>query len=223
MHSLGPSRVPVKPINSTSPSNKYSWDKPRATGTLESLVNQATTNFPYRKVSLHGGGDHELVRSSRLDKDNHRAVTVAASSSATMTMDALVPCSNNRFEDQTTTNVMESIPGAGGRLGSTTCVVGCSTRVGSCSGPADTQDDEILLTAGKRAGAARVPVTPEWSSKDQQISASSSATLEKDLGVGFTSTSPENTISSATARPQAIFFLSFFSIIIIITCSYTLI
>ncbi|XWS32380.1 hypothetical protein CRYUN_Cryun23aG0154500 [Craigia yunnanensis] len=190
MHSLGPPRVPVKPLNST-------WDKPRASGTLESIVNQ-TTCFPYRKASLDGGGD-ELVPWL----DHHHAAAAVAASSATMTMDALVPCSNR--SEKRTTHVMESVPGLGG-----TCAVGCSTRVGSCSGLAGTQDDEVLLTE-KRARAARVPVTPEWSSKEQSASASATFgrdsqhvtidTYEKDLGVGFNSTSlgsPENTSS---ARP----------------------
>ncbi|XVF79831.1 hypothetical protein PTKIN_Ptkin15bG0021300 [Pterospermum kingtungense] len=185
MHGLGPPRVPVKPLNSTAPS-KYAWDKPRATGTLESIVNQATR---------FGCGPDELVPWL----DHHRAAAVTAASSATMTMDALVPCSN-RSEDRTTTHVMESMPAQ----------VGCSTtRVGSCSEPVGTQDDveEVL----KRARAARVPVTPEWSSKEQSASGSATFsqhltidTYEKDLGMGFTSTtslgSPENT-SSATARP----------------------
>ena len=230
MHSLGLPRVPAKPLNSTSPS-KYTWDKPRASGTLESIVNQATC-FPCRKASLDGGGD-ELVPWL----DHYRAASAAAASSATMTMDALVPCSN-RSEDRTT-HVIESIPGLGG-----TCAVGCSTRVRSCSGSASTQD-ELLITE-KRARAARVPVTPEWSSKEQSASASSTFgrdsqhvtidTYEKDLGVGFTSTSlgsPENTSSArpctkATtaddhdsvchSRPQAKFFFS-----IIIACACTLI
>ncbi|XVF22763.1 hypothetical protein REPUB_Repub12eG0199000 [Reevesia pubescens] len=199
MHSLGPSRVPVKPLNSSSPSKYTNWDKPRASGTLESIVNQAT-RFPHRKTGLDGGAGDELVPWL----DHHRA---AAASAGTMTMDALVPCSN-RSEDRAT-HVMESIPGLGG----TTCVVGCSTRVGSCSGPAGTQDEEELLN-GKRARAARVPVTPELSSKEQ--SGSASATFERDshsqqttvdtyekdhtLGVCFTSTtslgSPENTSSA---------------------------
>ncbi|XWS77265.1 hypothetical protein CRYUN_Cryun01aG0246300 [Craigia yunnanensis] len=193
MHSLGPPRVPAKPLNSTSPS-EYTWDKPRASGTLEAIVNQATC-FPYRKASLDGGGD-ELVPWL----DHQRTAAAGVASSATMTMDALVPCSN-RSEDRTT-HVMESLPGLGGA-----CVVGCSTRVGSCSGPAGTQDDEVPIT-GKRARAARGPVTPEWSSKEQSASASGRDsqhvtvdTYEKYLGMGFTSTSlgsPENTVS---ARP----------------------
>ncbi|XP_022769663.1 transcription factor UNE10-like isoform X2 [Durio zibethinus] len=194
MHSLGPPRVPVKLLNSTS-SPKYTWDKPRASGTLESIVNQAT-RFPYHKASLNGGGD-EIVPWL----DHHRAAAAAAASSATKTMDALVPCSN-RSEDRAT-HVMESIPGLGG-----TCVVGCSTKLGSCSGAAGTQDDEVILT-GKPALAARVRVTPEWSRKEQSASASATFgrdgqhvtvdTYEKDLGVGFTSTSlgsPENTSSA---------------------------
>lgn len=210
MHSLGPPRVPAKPLNSTS-----TWDKPRAAGgTLESIVNQATRFPQYR-------GD-ELV--PWLDHHHHRAAAVAAaaSSSAAMTMDALVPCSN-RSDDRTTAHVMESIPVARG-----TCVVGCSTRMGSCNGPAGTQDD---VEVRARGGAARVPLTPEyWSSKEQQQSASgcSSATFGKDhsgrhqqqltttvdttydkdldlgMGMGFTYTSslgsPENTSSATPSR-----------------------
>ncbi|XVF33555.1 hypothetical protein REPUB_Repub17cG0178400 [Reevesia pubescens] len=200
MHGLGPPRIPAKPLNSTSPV-KYTWDKPRASGTLESIVNQAT-RFPYFKATISGGGD-ELVPWL----EQHRvAATAAAPSSATMTMDALVPCTNR---SDRTTHVMESIPGLGG----TACVVGCSTRVESCSGAAGTQDDEVVLLTGKRARAARVAIAPEWSSKDRSGSASATFgrdsqhvtvdTYEKDLGMGgFTSTtslsSPENTSS---ARP----------------------
>ncbi|KAK8711169.1 hypothetical protein V6N13_146461 [Hibiscus sabdariffa] len=187
MHSLGPTRVPAKPLISNSPSKYSTWDKPRANGTLESIVNQAT-RVPYLKVSLHGGGD-EIVPCL----DQHRAAA-----------DALVPCSKRSTEDRTA-HAMESLPGLGGSR-----LMGCSTRVGSCSVPAGTRDDEVLVTGKRtRAGAARVPVAPEWSGKEQSASASATFgrdsqyvtfdTYEKDLGVGFTSTSlgsPENTSST---------------------------
>ncbi|KAJ0112077.1 hypothetical protein Patl1_00178 [Pistacia atlantica] len=94
---------------------------------------------------------------------------------------------------------MDAVPRLGG-----TCVVDCSTRVGSCSGPAATQDeDDVLL---KKARVARVPMAPEWSSRDQSVSGSATFgrdsqhvthdTCDMDIGVGFTSTSmgsPENT------------------------------
>ncbi|MBA0859859.1 hypothetical protein Goshw_011512 [Gossypium schwendimanii] len=219
MHGLGPARVPAKPLVSNPPS-KYTWDKPRANGTLESIVNQAT-RVPYLKVSLDDGRD-ELVPCL----NQHRE---AAASSATMAMDALVPCSK-RTEGRTA-HAMESIPGLG-----RTCLVGGSTRVGSCSGRAGTHDDEVLVS-GKRKRAARAPLMPEWSSKEQSASASATFgrerdsrcvtldTYEKDFGMGFTSTSlgsPENasstkpcTKATTTAddhdsvchsRPQAKFF-----------------
>ncbi|KAE8734476.1 hypothetical protein F3Y22_tig00000764pilonHSYRG00124 [Hibiscus syriacus] len=148
MHGLGPARVPAKPLISNALSKYNTWDKPRANGTLESIVNQATR----------------------------------------------VPSE----EDNKT-------PGVGGsRLG------GCSTRVGSCSVPTGARDNEVFVS-GKRSREAtgRVPVTPEWSGKEQSASASATFgrdsqyvtfdTYEKDLGVGFTSASlgsPENTSST---------------------------
>ncbi|KAA3462100.1 transcription factor UNE10-like isoform X3 [Gossypium australe] len=190
MHSLGPQRVVAKQLNATT------WDKPRASGggggTLESIVNQATC-FPYGSKDSVGVGGDELVW-----LDHHRVSAAAASSSATMTMDALVPCS----EDKTTTeHVLESMPGLGG---GGTCMMGCSTRVGSCSGTVNTQDD----VTRKRAKAARVQVAPpEW-----EQSASASATFgrdshrnvtfdkyDKDFGVGFTSISHGSIENTKTA------------------------
>ncbi|KAL3571854.1 hypothetical protein D5086_025758 [Populus alba] len=193
MHGLGPPRVPAKPIASSSPS-KYTWDKPRASGTLESIVNQATCVPQCNKATFDNstGSDHDLI-----PWFNHHK----ASASATMTMDALVPCSN-RSDQGRTTHVIDSGPAGLG-----TCVVGCSTRVGSCSAPTATQDEDGLLT-GKRARVARVPVPPEWS-RDQSVNHSATFgkkdsqqmtvdSCEREFGVGFTSTSfgsQENTSS----------------------------
>ncbi|KAJ6879162.1 transcription factor UNE10 [Populus alba x Populus x berolinensis] len=193
MHGLGPPRVPAKPIASTSPS-KYTWDKPRASGTLESIVNQATCVPQCNKATFDNstGSDHDLI-----PWFNHHK----ASASATMTMDALVPCSN-RSDQGRTTHVIDSGPAGLG-----TCVVGCSTRVGSCSAPTATQDEDGLLT-GKRARVARVPVPPEWS-RDQSVNHSATFgkkdsqqmtvdSCEREFGVGFTSASfgsQENTSS----------------------------
>ncbi|KAJ9188594.1 hypothetical protein P3X46_003936 [Hevea brasiliensis] len=188
MHGLGPPRVPAKPMASTSPS-KYNWDKPRANGTLESIVNQATL-LPQRKPGLENSG----CRSEELVPwlEHNRAAPAA---SATVTMDAMVPCSNR--PDDRSAQVMDSVPGLGN------CVVASSTRVRSCSGRAATQDEDALLNA-KRQTVARVPVAPEWSSR-QSVSGSATFrgdskqvtldTCERDLGVGFTSTfgSQENT------------------------------
>lgn len=194
MHGLGPPRVPSKPEASTSPT-KYTWEKPRASGTLESIVNQATS-FPQRKPPFDSHSTDELAPWFNQQR-------AAAAASATMTMDALVPCSN-RSEDRTT-HVMDPVPGLGA-VGK--CVVDCSTRAGSCSGPVATQEEELLLT-GKRARVARVPVAPEWSSRDQSVSGSATFeresqhmtrdTYDMEMGVGFTSTSmgsPENTSSA---------------------------
>ena len=89
----------------------------------------------------------------------------------------------------------------------TDCVVGCSTRVGSCSAPTATQNEVGLLTR-KREKVARVPAPAEWS-RDQSVNRGATFSkkdsqqvtvdsCERELGVGFTSTSfgsQENTSS----------------------------
>lgn len=213
MHGLGPPRVPAKPLATaataatTSPS-KYTWEKPRAGGTLESLVSQAT-RLPLQKPPFDdsgggvvpgarsgGGGVDELVPWL----DHHRAVAASAGTgSTTVTVDALVPCSKRPSGDPTPRVGDSSVPGIG------TYVV-ASTRVGSCTGAA-TQDENAFLPE-KRARVARAGATPEWS-PGPDPSASASATFgrqsqqitldcERDLGMGYTSTSlgsPENTSS----------------------------
>ncbi|KAJ7962096.1 Transcription factor like [Quillaja saponaria] len=210
MHGLGFPRVNSKPTltpaaTATAPPSKYAWEKPRASGTLESIVNQATS-LPHRKnLTVYDGGAGKGGKDFVPWFDNQRATVVggAASASATMTMDALVPCSNHTDEHTQTTRVIESVTGLG------TCMVGCSTRVGSCSGTA-TQDEDAILTA-KRTKVARAPVAAQqdWSNIDQSVSGSATFgrdsqhftldTCERELGAGFTSTSmgsPENTSSA---------------------------
>ncbi|XP_057492463.1 transcription factor UNE10-like isoform X1 [Actinidia eriantha] len=160
MHGLGPPRVSNKPPL-TSPA-KYTWDKPNAGGTLESIVNQATC-LPHWNPAAD-----ELVQWF----NQHRA-TAVASASATMTMDALVPCSAAKTEG----------------MGSGTCVVESLTRVGSCS---------VANSEAREAEAARgyVAAAQEWNSRDPSVSGSATCgrekldTCETELGVGaFTSTS----------------------------------
>lgn len=202
MHGLGPPRVPVK---STTSASKYStWEKPRASGTLESIVNQATRLPPPNRKPFDGAGAEDLVP---WFGHHHRAVAAAAAAAAasnTMTMDALVPCSN-RTSDVDQGQVMDGLG---------TCVVGCSTRVGSCSGAADggggggtNEKDVDVVFAGRRAAEARAPA--EWSSRDQSVTGSATCgmdsqhvtldTCDMDLGIGITSTSlgsPEHTSSA---------------------------
>ncbi|KAI3416832.1 BHLH domain-containing protein [Psidium guajava] len=209
MHALGPPRPPAKPL----PLSKYAWvDKPRAanasagagtgTGTLECIVNQAVA-LPRGKLPLDAAAG-DLVPWF----DPSRG---AAALSATMTMDALVPCAG-AADDRATAHFVDSAPGGG--IG--TCVAGCSTRVGSCNGAAQEED---ALAVRKRARVERGAA--EWSGMDQ--SASGSATFGRDsqqmtldtgemeIGVGMTSTSlgsPENTCSgkdrtTATAAAAA--------------------
>ncbi|XP_075510892.1 transcription factor UNE10-like isoform X1 [Primulina tabacum] len=180
MHGLGPPRVP--------PTKYNTWDKPRAgTGTLESIVNQAT-RLPYPKSVSDGSGD-DLV--PRFDQRRSIANPVA-SASVTMAMDALVPCNNINILNSNDNQVPSSH------------VLGCSTRVGSCSGIAATLDGHV----GRGKHVPRVDIS---GCDDTNGSASESATCGRDsrqltldtcekelVAEGFTSPStesPENTSS----------------------------
>lgn len=208
MHGLGPPRVPVKSTPCTTSVSKYTttWEKPRASGTLESIVNQATRlpppPPPHRKP-FDGAADATADDLVPWFDHHHRAgaADADADASTTRTMDALVPCSNR-------TSDVDQGQGLG------TCVVGCSTRVGSCSGT-NGKDVDVIL-AGKRASEARVPAG-EWSSRDQSVTGSPTCgmdsqhvtldTCEMELGLGITSTtslgSPEHTSSAGKPCTKA--------------------
>nr|AKN09574.1 basic helix-loop-helix transcription factor [Salvia miltiorrhiza] len=98
----GVPRVVNKPSASSPPST---WDKPRASGTLESIVNQATSLG--EKESELGG---------------HRA----KANPAAVAMDALVPCGGGGHEQQHPAAAQAHVRGASR--------AGCSTRVSKCSG-----------------------------------------------------------------------------------------
>ncbi|KAL3743750.1 hypothetical protein ACJRO7_018937 [Eucalyptus globulus] len=217
MHGLGLPRAPAKPLPSSTAPSKYTWvDKPRAaanaggagagTGTLECIVNQATA-LPRRKLPFEAAAG-DLV--PWFDPSRGAAATATATA-ATMTMDALVPCAGAGADDRTTAHFVDSAAGDGGGVG--TCVVGCSTRVGSCSGaaapgPAQEKDALAARKGARVARTAAAATAAEWSGMDQ--SASGSATFGRDsqqmtldtgemeIGAGMTSTSlgsPENTSS----------------------------
>lgn len=192
MHGLGHPRVPTKSQPATS-HTKYTWDKPRAGGTLESIVDQATF-FPNYKSTVDGGcggGDANVDELAPWFNHHHRSIgappsAANATASATMAMDALVPCTlnSNRNEGGGSMHVRDS---------------GIGTRVESCSGAAPFETGRV----------ARAAVAHEWSScRDQSVTGSATFcrdsrqvtdTCEKEFGVGgFTSTSlgsPENTSS----------------------------
>lgn len=220
MHGLGQPRVtplkpqPQQPASATNLSNKYSWDKlPRGTGTgtLESIVNQAANSLPQRKQPLPIFDD--LV--PWFDRPG-------PATSATMTMDALVPCAaaatadhqHKKLHDQAVTarllNEPSTVP--------PTCVVGCSTHVGSCSGaaPAAGLQEGDARKRSRVAAAVRVPVVGagEWSGRDQ-YSVSGSATVGRERDSlqmtmetcereGYTSIgSQDNTSSGAPPETRA--------------------
>ncbi|KAG8391614.1 hypothetical protein BUALT_Bualt01G0205700 [Buddleja alternifolia] len=197
MHGLGPPRVVNKPTVSISSAKYAAWDKPRAGGTLESIVNQATSHPNKSAVESGGGKANDLVPWF----SHHRpAVNPNGGAAVTMTMDALVPCNNNivhrnDHNQDRSTRVLDSGPVTG------TCRVGCSTRVGSCSGAAAPFD-----CGAKAVGVARVGM----SGCKTNLSVGESATCggsrhmtvdtcEREFGgAAFTSTSlasPENTSS----------------------------
>lgn len=192
MHGLGLPRVPVKhSTNAATTPNKDTWEKPRASGTLESIVNQATT-IPHRGKSpfFAGGGMYGNVLVPWLDPQ--RAAAISATTNG-MTMDALVPCSNPTKEQRIQT--MDSIS----RVGIGTYMVGGPTPVGSCSAaPAATQEEGALVVAAavKRGRVAHVV----GSGRGQSVSGSGTFgrqseqvtldTYEREFGMGgFTSTS----------------------------------
>ncbi|XP_022895741.1 transcription factor UNE10-like isoform X3 [Olea europaea var. sylvestris] len=172
MHGLGPPRAPNKPVAASAGSNKYTWDKLHAGGTLESIVDQATRQPSEGKAAVNGGGD-ELVPWF----DHHRNM-VNPDATATMTMDALVPCTNISSQEPSA-QVLDSVSGIG------SCVMGCSTHVGSCSGA----NAAMLARVGRESAL-------DWSSKaDQSLSGRDSHQLTFDtcdLELG----SPENTSSA---------------------------
>ncbi|KAK6918597.1 hypothetical protein RJ641_017019 [Dillenia turbinata] len=198
MHGLGQPRVPIKPLVTSTPSlspssTKYAWDnlkQPRASGTLESIVNQATL-VPGVKQSLANIDD--LV--PWFDHHHHRSTAA----SATMTVDALVPCS--RSEDK-----------SGHVTG--TCVAGCSTCVGSCSGVVEEETERLggVEDARARVAAAAAAMTSAGrvtqrdasnsvsvsgsaaSGRDsRQVTTADTCEREREFGVcGFTSTSLES-------------------------------
>ncbi|XP_042055351.1 transcription factor UNE10-like isoform X2 [Salvia splendens] len=103
MHGLGVPRVVGKQSASSSPAT---WDKPRAGGTLESVVNQATFYPPPPAADLMPWFESHCAMANP-----------GPTGSVTATMDALVPCAKNVHERQEH-------------------AAACSTRVGSCSGAA---------------------------------------------------------------------------------------
>ncbi|KAJ8748907.1 hypothetical protein K2173_013341 [Erythroxylum novogranatense] len=204
MHGLGPSSVPVKSIQHITSQYKYSWDKPRASGTLESVVNQATSSTQNKPSSVNFGQE-ELVPC-------FERIPTAPAVSTTMTMDALVP-STSRTEDGST-QVTDYVAGLMRPV-----MVGCSAHSGYSSGPPATQDEEGSL-ACKRPRVVSVPAAPpDWNGRDQRCATASDATFwrdidsqhvkvdksEKELGAEFISTSlgsqknTMKTVATATA------------------------
>ncbi|KAI3504309.1 hypothetical protein L1887_32882 [Cichorium endivia] len=192
MHGLGPPRVINKPHATTPALTKYTWDKPRAAETLEAIVNQATF-LPHGKSQMEFHAD-DLV--PWLDHQTSALATGTAAALGTMTMDALVPSSNNQL------NTLRSAAKGSAIRG--------STRVGSCSGEQSGFVDQRVARGGAATAAH------EWSSyRDQSVSGSATfgmessrqltiETCERELGAkGFTSTSmgsPEDTTSGKRSR-----------------------
>ncbi|KAK7293386.1 hypothetical protein RJT34_16251 [Clitoria ternatea] len=177
MHALGLPRVPVKPpANNNNNNNRYTWEKPRATGTLESIVNQAAT-LPHRpKSSLEGGGGQGAYGNFMVPWfGTQRAVAAAAATASnTMSMDALVP-SSNRSEEH------------GNRRG----LVGRSTRVGSCCGEGAKVAQEMSGRDQSVSGSATFGRDSKHVTLD---------TCDREFGVGFTSTSIGSLENTSSAK-----------------------
>ncbi|KAK9068249.1 hypothetical protein SSX86_012360 [Deinandra increscens subsp. villosa] len=183
MHGLGPPRVGYKTHapSTAAPATKYTWDKPRATETLEAIVDQATHHKPQTTDAY----PNELVV-PWLNYHSSAVTSGTVNASGSTTMDALVPSAT------TQPHALLSLTN-GGRTG-------CSTRVGSCS---SNRSGFVAVTTAAAAAAH------DWSScRDQSGSGSETLGMESsrqltgelELGVrGFTSTSmgsPEDTTNS---------------------------
>ncbi|XP_058736799.1 transcription factor UNE10-like [Vicia villosa] len=193
MHGLGLPRVPVKPV-ATTPS-KETWEKPRGSGTLESIVNQATS-FPHHGKApflTAGGGVYGNMLVPWLDPQRAAAIAAATAATNGMIVDALVPCPNLKKEQRL--HARDPIPMRG--IGS--CMVGGPTPVGSCSVVGATAQEEGGIFASAKRG--RVTAHMAGSGRDQSMnnnatfgSQSQQVTLDtydREFGVtaGFTSTS----------------------------------
>ncbi|ESW12806.1 hypothetical protein PHAVU_008G144300 [Phaseolus vulgaris] len=172
MHGLGLPRVPVKPP--TSAANKYTWEKPRASGTLESIVNQATSLPHSGKPTLNGdGGVYGNYLVPWLDPHG------SAGTANTVTMDALVPCSKREQSKQG----MKSVP--------STCMVGCSTRVGSCCGNHGAKGQEMSGRDQSVSGSATFGRDSKHVTLD---------TCDREFGVAFTSSSINSLDNTSSAK-----------------------
>lgn len=198
MHGLGLPRLPSK--------HSSCWDKPRASGTLESIVNQATCTLPQLSkppfdntiTAAPGGGGNEILTWF----DHHRTVATSATSpSNTMTMDALVPCRNNQSDEPNSSHMIDTAVSMPGVLetSATGAVNGCSPRAGSCSAAA-TQDEDNRRPGKRKGNVASVPTTPEWSSRSPSVSGS--ATFGRDSQNVILDTKESDHDSVCHSRPQ---------------------
>ncbi|XP_077235426.1 basic helix-loop-helix (bHLH) DNA-binding superfamily protein [Tasmannia lanceolata] len=170
MHGLGLPRIVGKP------SSKYSaWEKPRASGTLESIVNQSTCHPP---DDLLPWFDHQ-----------HRVTTGA---------DALVPCSNpaNSVDNNSTQHVPDPKP-----TGIRKPMVGSSTRVGSCSGGMKEKVPGVGPTKRARTGRFREGSSRNRSLSGSESWHVTLDTSEMNLDVDFTSTSMGSHENTSSGKP----------------------
>ena len=218
MHGLGPPRVPNKTLTN--------WpEKPRAGGTLESIVNQATrssVSLPRKPppIADTGGAGDELVPWF----DGHNKGSAAAAVSNTMTMDARVPCSNQNSHSNNDHRITAraqapesvTVPGLGTCRGSRGGVIGSYTQVTSCSGAATQEENNAggMVVPGKRGSRAveAAAEAREWSRGADPSMSGTSATFgsqqvrmdscEREFGFGFASTSMGSPENASSGRPS---------------------
>ncbi|KAL3624514.1 hypothetical protein CASFOL_031182 [Castilleja foliolosa] len=200
MHGLAAMRVgPTKPPvagGGTTPIKYASWDKPRASGTLESIVNQATTHHHHTSAAA-GKNVNEIV--PWVDHCRAEVNASSASAAATVTMDALVPCNNNRNAKSNKNKNIENQENSSHVVGSVPHVLGCSTLVGSCSGGGSAADGGARGGKGGRAGICKCGASESATGRlSRQVTVDNTYSEREFGGGGPTSTSlwsPENTSS----------------------------
>lgn len=173
MHGLGPPKVTAKIHHGGggAAGSKYTWDnKPaRASGTLESLVNQGTRHGKIIGFDVStddggggGGSGNDLVP---WFSDHHRQAPQTPAASAATTMDAMVPCDGDTAAE-----------GDAGKAAVESSEIPVAARV---------EEEDCRVVHGKRGRvvARVVHAARDWIGCRNQISVSgSAATFARESG-----------------------------------------
>ncbi|XP_042504175.1 transcription factor UNE10 [Macadamia integrifolia] len=175
LQGLGHPRIVTRPIPSLLSSKYSSWsEKPRAGGTLESIVDQAAQFLPSKSLSPVPHCDNATAAATHPWFNPHHTTTTTTAPPHPITMDAMVPCSHPTPIPSTAAaddDPSSHVPNPDNN--------GIGTCVGSCSvaGTPPEVGKQISL-AGKRARVARVNGTTAHEGNSNNHSASASVSMQ---------------------------------------------